>query len=130
MGSKVILIDREDIRKIEGEEKYNFIITILLSLGLPEERIEACYPADGEELSVQNKMCLRKLCQEFQITIVDDLDGGVKIYVTSEKEKTLIAEWKKCWYALRVDLEELDRSKRIFAELHANWWSLFEDENG
>lgn len=130
MGSKTILVDREDTRIVEGEEKYNFIITILLNLGLPEEEIEACYPADDEELSVQNKIKLRKLCDSFQISVIDDMDGGLKIYVTSENEKTLVAEWKKCWFMMKINNEELDRSKKIFAELHTSWWSVFEEENG
>lgn len=128
MGSNIIFVDREDIRTIEEEEKSNFIKNTLTSIGLPEEDIKNCFPVEGKVLSVQNKISLRKLCENFQISIFDDLDGGIKIYVTEAKEKTLVAEWKKCWFALRIDPSEIDRSKRTFAELHFKWWTVFEEE--
>ncbi len=129
MGSKTVLVNREDIRSVEAEEQFSFVISTLLDLGIPEELLEPCIPKENEEFTVDQKIKLRKVCKDFRVSIVDDLDGGVMIYVSQEQEApTLVAEWKKCKFVLRTDPAALERANRTYAEVHAEWWTIFEEE--
>lgn len=126
LSSDIILVDREDVQKITSEEQFNFIINILANIGLPEEQLEIFL---NQEFSVEQKIKFRKLCETFDISVIDDLEGGVKIYVISNHERTMIAEWYKPKYVLRINSEELDRSKKFFVELHTSWWSVFDGQD-
>lgn len=119
---QTILCNREDIRKVEAEEQLHFLRSILEEIGLTD--LDEYFPEnnDPELYTVEQKIKLRQLLEKFQISVIDDRDGGLKIYV----EKELIADWKKCRFAFREDLAELDRSKRIYAEIYIEYWSQFE----
>jgi hypothetical protein len=129
MGSEIFLADREDFRKIEIQEQQNFILSILFSLGLPKEELDNCLVKD-KILSVEDKIKLIKLCENFQISIIDDTDGGIKIYVRSDNTEVLVAEWYKSNFILRIDHSMINRNKKLFVEIHTKWWSMFEEENG
>lgn len=134
MGEGVIICDREDIRTVEAEEQLSFVFSVLESIGIPEEELLACTPED-DGLTVEKKILLRDLCKHFKITLLDDMDRGLKIYVEiaiEDSEKTqqmLVAEWKKPWFVLKIDSSSIDRTKRYYAELHTNWWIMQEDQN-
>ena len=117
---QTILVNREDIRKVEAEEQYNFTMTVLDSLGIP---LEECLPEGGfEEFTIEHKIKLRSLLDKFNVLVIDDRDGGIKIYV----EEQLVAEWKKCVWNLKYDLSAIDPSKRIYVEMHTEWWTVFD----
>lgn len=124
MATKIIQADREDIRTVEKESQNLFIFDILAMCGIPEEQLVPCFPGvDG--MSIAQRMALRKLCSQYDVFIVDDFDGGVKIYVNDD----IIAEWKKPHYVMRTDPTAKEKSKRIYVEIHCSWWSLFEEQN-
>lgn len=127
MGSKTILSDREDIKNIEAEEQINFVFSVLQASGVSEDKLEACLTE--EILSVKNKIIFRKLCEKEQISIVDNLDGSLKIYMKAEHQDVLVAEWFQPSYTIRIDNSVIDRSKRMFVEILFRWWTVFEDDD-
>lgn len=120
---KLVLSNREDIRKIEEEERIIFIRSILQSMDIP---LDNCFPEEDvdEEWTVEHKINLRKILSEFKIDLVDDFGGGIKIFV----DKDLIAEWFKPYFVLKTDLSEPNPKNRLFAEIHFRSWSLFEEQ--
>jgi len=118
---QTFLCNREDIRQVESEEKYEFTRYVLNKLGVP---VGDELPEDYASYTVQHKVRLRKLLDTFDVAVVDDRDGGIMIYV----KETLVAEWKKCLFDLHVDLTVKDPAKRIYAKMHADWWSIFDGE--
>lgn len=135
MGSNLILCDREDIRSVEAKEQLSFVFYVLESMGVPEEEILICKPENGV-LTVKQKSMLRDLCEHYNVTLLDDMDGGLKIYVEvtledgQTRRQTLVAEWKKPWFVLKADTAALGRSKRYYAEIHTSWWSMQEEQDG
>lgn len=120
--NKLVLANREDIRKIEELERIDFIRSILLSMEIP---IENCFPKNEEdEWSTENKIELRKILSKFKIDLVDDFDGGIKIFV----DKEAIAEWFKPSFVLKTDLSEPNPKNKLYAEIHLKSWSLFEEQ--
>lgn len=123
-----IMIDREDIRKVEEEEKFNFIKNNLINMGIP---LDDCFPESNElsDFTVEFKRHLRAVLGVAKVLVVDDRDGGIKIYFENE----IIAEWKKCRFELREDRSTKDPRKRIYAVIHIDCWSLYdqpeEEEN-
>lgn len=115
----IILANREDIRNIEEEERINFIRSVFHSMDLP---IEDCFPEEGEWLTEQ-KIKLRRVLSEFNIDLVENVDGSLKIFV----DKQVIAEWFKPMFYLKQDLSEPNPKNRLYAEVHTKSWSLFED---
>ena len=94
------LADRDNFRKVEEEWQYEFVYYILSSIGIPEDILDGCFPEDGiDGFTVDHKIELRKYMKMFDVTIVDDRDGGIKIFV----DKQLIADWKKCMFDLSKD---------------------------
>lgn len=129
MGSRPVLANREDVRMVEAEEQLNFVLSVLHASGVSEEKLQACL-TDGLLASVENKIAFRKICEKEQISIIDDSDGGVKLYMKSDNQDVLVAEWFKPSYILRTDHSVLDRSKKMFIEIHTHWWTVFEENDG
>lgn len=118
------LASQDNYREVEEEWKYEFIYHVLSSIGIPEEILDGCFPEEGiEGFTVQHKIELRHYMKQFDVTIVDDRDGGIKIFV----ERELIAEWKKCKFVLREDPKEVDPSKRLYTEIKADVWTIFDE---
>ena len=118
------LASRDNYREVEKEWQYEFIYYVLSNIGIPENILNVCFPEDGlNALTVQHKIELRHHMNKFDVTIVDDLDGGIKIFV----ERDLIAEWKKCKFILKEDHKEINPSKRLYMEIRADIWTIFEE---
>lgn len=125
MGSRTVPIyskDRKDISKVEAEEQLSFILSVMQASGVPDKELEACI-TDGQ-MSVEDKIRFRKVCENFQISIVDDMDGGLKIYVNSGGSDVLVAEWYRPTYTLQTG-----DSKELTTNLHIHWWT-FEEADG
>lgn len=116
---QVILADLKDYISIVEEEQYRFTRLILQEIGLP---IEDCLPEDFQEFDLNKKITLRSVLQKFNLIVLDDRDGGLKIY----HENDLIAEWKKPFYCRRIDRSQIDPKKRVYLEIHLEYSSLFE----
>lgn len=122
MGSKTIIVDREDIQLVEAEEQLFFVFSVLQISGIPEEKLEPCF-CDG--FSVKNKIAFRKLCEKEQISIVKDVDRSLKIYI----QNNLIAEWHSPTYVLHINKNTTEHSKKMFMEMKITWWTFEEGEN-
>ncbi len=120
-----IYVDREDVRRVEGEERSAFIREVIEHLDLPElDEIWPIEETEGGGISVENKVKLRALLGHFGVDIVDDGDRGVKIYF----DRKAIAEWKKPFVVLRTDMSDPVPSRRLFAEMQIKYWSVFHDQ--
>jgi hypothetical protein len=120
MKSTLLLNSNANTRAIEEEEKLRFVRSILEIMGVPIDD----FWAPDSILSVEDRIKLRSLLSSYNIKIIDDLDGGLQIYVDNQK----IAEWKKCEYKLKRDLSELDPTKQLYLEMQVDFWSIFEEE--
>lgn len=119
------LASRDNYRDVEQEWQYEFVYYVLDSIGIPEEILEGCFPEEGlDAFTVDHKIELRKHMNSFDVTIVDDRGGGIKIFV----EQDIVAEWKKCKFVLREDPKEVDPSKRLYMEIKADVWTIFDGE--
>lgn len=118
---ETLYIDREDYRTVEKEEQGKFIRSILLEMDVP---IDDCWPEDEYELSVDSRIRLRHVLNMFNIQIIDDKDGGIKLYV----ENDLVAEWIKSTFDFKVDRSEIDPNKQVFYQMNVEFWSLFDEE--
>lgn len=118
------LASRDNYRKVVEEWQYEFIYYVLSNIGIPEEVLGECFPEDGlDAFTISHKIALKKYMNTFDVTIVDDRDGGIKIFV----EQDMIAEWKKCTFILREDSKEVDPSKRLYMEIKTNVWTIFKE---
>lgn len=128
MGSRSVLSNREDIKIVEAEEQLNFVFSTLQSSGIADSTLEECFQ-NGQIISTENKVIFRKICEKEQISVVDDTDGGIKIYIKVNNHDVLVAEWYKPNYILRMDPSNKDRSKKLFIEICLSWWTVFEENN-
>lgn len=122
MESIILLNSNENTRQVEDEEKSRFVRDVLNSLGID---IEGIWDEDGN-LSIENKIKLRKLLSTFNIDIVAEPGGNLQIY---HENTYLIGEWKKPQYVLKKDLSQKDPRKRLYVEMRTNYWSVFEENN-
>lgn len=118
MTNKIFITGRHDAREVAEENKYQFIRLVLFNLGIPEEEIEPCLPETSKEFNLNHKIYLRNVLKKFDLNVVDDGDGGIKIYL----ENTKIAEWKKCKFVMKEDLSTIEPSERIYMEVHAEFY--------
>ena len=127
MKHVILLNSNENTRQVEDEEKTRFTREILENLGIPLDNI---WDENGE-MSVDSKIRFRSILSTYNIQVIDDHDGGLKIYVEVEngdnKEHTLIGEWKKCTYVLKQDLKQIDPTKKLYLEMNIENWSIFEN---
>jgi len=121
MKSLILLNYQENTKQVEEEEKVKFLREILANIGVPVED----FWNDELILSIEQRKKLRQTLTTYAIQVVDDRDGGLRIYVDNEK----IAEWQKPVYKLKQSLQEVDPKKKIFIEMTVECWSLFEEAN-
>ncbi len=121
MQGTILLNYDEDIHQVEEEEKNRFLRSILEQIELPIQDIW------GEELilSVEQKIQLRQILSSYDIKIIDDFDGNMKVYA----ETQVIGEWHKPTYKLKKDPSQIERKKSIFLEMTLDFWSVFDDPN-
>jgi hypothetical protein len=120
MQNTILLNTSENTRQVEREEQGQFVRSVLTAFGVPIDTIWT-----ETELTVEQNMKLRKLLSQYKIEIVDDMDGGVKMYC--EKEK--IAEFHKPHYILRKDMGQVDPKKRLYLEMTTNTWSVLDQKD-
>lgn len=120
MKSTILLNYNENTHKVEEEEKSRFLKSIIEQIEIPI----GDFWIDDTPLSVENRIKLREILTTYNIQVIDDLDGHMKIYVDSE----LIGEWHKCTYKLKRDISQIDHRKQLYLEMEINCWSLFEEQ--
>lgn len=119
MRYKILLDRHEDTRLAEAQEQARFIKTIFEALDLPIE-----YNPD-EPLTVESKIALKTQLDKYRMNIIDNLDGGIKVYVEDE----VIGEWHKCKYKMKEDPAQRDRKKRYYTEMEVFFETIFEGHN-
>ena len=128
------LTDRDNLRQTEKEWQYEFIVYVLSNLGVPQELLEGCFPENVDDFTVDHKIELRKHLKKYFITIVDDRGGGLKFYLEVQEgdrtEQVLVAEWKKCRFTYKIDPNEIIPAKKMYVEVIADIWTIFEDLEG
>jgi hypothetical protein len=112
-----ILLDKhEDTKDIERQEQARFIKTILDAL---EVNIEW---DPNEPLTIESKLKLRQSLETYNIDVLNDTDGGIKVFAN----KDLIGDWSKPYYVLKQDYSQIDPDKKLYLEMHVNFWTIFE----
>jgi hypothetical protein len=120
MQGTILLDYNENTRQVEDEEKQRFLKSLLEEMGVPVQEIWA----DNALLSAEDKIKLRSFLNTYNVLVIDDFDGGLKIFVDNE----MIGEWKKCNYVLKKDLSQLDKKKRLYLEMQVDCWTIFEQQ--
>lgn len=120
MKGNILLNYNENTKIVEDEEKLKFLKDLLDQMGVPTAEIWG----DDISLSIEQTLQLKKLLSTYNVYVIDDLDGGMKIYVDNE----LIGEWHKCSYKIKRDLAEIDRKKQLYLEMEINCWTIFEQQ--
>jgi hypothetical protein len=115
-----VLVDRDEAKNVEEEERDKFLKNVLLQIGL--EQINDLWP--DVHLSVEQKMSLNKFLKTQDIDIIHDGDRGYKVYVGDE----VIAEWFKPRFSYKLDMKAKSVSKRYYYEMILSFCSVFETE--
>lgn len=128
MRGTILLNYDENVHQVEEEEKSRFLKGFLGQCfeDVPEifDQIANIWNMDGP-LPATQKIKMRSLLTTYAIQIIDDLDGHLKVYL----ENKLMAEWFKCTYKLKRDLNVIDPRKRVYIEMEVNCWSVFDQED-
>lgn len=120
----IILLDaNENTKSVEEEEKSTFIKHILENIGLP---IQEIWDDKYINLSTEDQIKLRGILATFNVSIINDIDGGLKVYV----DKDMIGEWRKPTYVLKRDYSQINPKKYLYLEMHIDPWSIFENADG
>jgi len=125
MKGIILLNYNEDTRQVEDEEKARFLRDFLERCfdSSPEVAEQIATIWGGEcFLSAPQKVKLRNILTTYNINVIDDLDGNLKVQIENE----LVAEWFKPSYKLKKEPQVKDAAKRIFLEMEINCWSVFD----
>lgn len=116
MEYKILLDSHSNTREVEMEEQTKFIMSVVEALEVPYQW------SPDTPFTVLEKLKLRKALSQYHIAVIDDMDGGVVIWLENEK----IAQWQKASYLLKEDLVERDSRKRYFIEMQCKFSSIFD----
>lgn len=119
MKAIILLNYGNNTKTVEDEEKNRFLHDILEQMGVPLD-----FWTSADSLSVEQRIKLRSILVNYNIQVLDDLDGNMQIYVEGE----LVGEWRKCTYKLKRDLRELDPRKQLYLEMLVDCWTVFEED--
>ncbi len=120
MQYKILLSYNENTKKAGIEEQTRFIRSILEALG-----VQLDFWNSDEPFSVSIKIKLRELLSKLDISIIDDNDGGLKIF----HDKKLIAEWFLPQFVLKKDESQIELKKKLYLEMTVSFKSIFDNDN-
>jgi len=106
--SEIILVDRNEAREVEHEEKAKWIYSILERMKLP---VKDMWP---KESTMDNLRKMRVKLRQHNVDLIGDADDGIQIYGDGE----LVAEWKRPRYKLVEDPTQKDIQRRFYYEMH------------
>lgn len=118
MKYNILLSRSENTKEIEHQEQNRFIKSVLEAL-----EVEIEFNPD-EPLSIEQKQKFNQSIRDFNLHIINDFDGGIKIYLGED----LIAEWYKATFKLKSDLSQIDPRDRLYLLMEVFFWTIFEDE--
>ena len=117
-----ITSDRGDEKNVVSTVCFQWVRNVLEMTGIDWED---CFEGEtAEDLSVLQRGKIRKKLKQNNLFVLDDSDGGVKIYIDTE----VIGEWHKPNFILNYDHAEIDPKKKTFILIEASCWSVFDDE--
>jgi hypothetical protein len=119
--NKVILLNKNDASIGEEEAKYEFLKFNLLSMGLP---VAEYLPETYDNFTVNFRIKLRETLFKYQV-FIKEIGKEMQIWVDNK----LIAEWKRPKFVLKCDGEEINPSKRLYLEMHLDYYSSLEMES-
>ncbi len=111
----VILVNRSEATKVENEEKINWVMNVLETMGIPIDNWL-------KEPTMDNLRQIRSDLRKLDIDIIDDSNGGIEIYFQGK----LLGEWRRPNYVLKEDVQERNRDYRYYLEMHLNRKSVFD----
>lgn len=114
----VLIVNRDEQRVRENEEKTNWIIGVLTNLGISTENWNLINSSDNM-MPVLRK--IRDDLKKFDLEIVDDSAAGIDIFFKG----TLIASWDRPFYVLKQNKGEKDPKFRYYLEMHLNTKEYF-----
>ena len=121
-----IYVDREDIKTVEEEQRGLFVREVI-ELFEPEHPdfppFDEIWP-EGEDLSVDQKIILRRFLGRLDIEITDTGDREVEIYLHDE----LVAKWFKPFVRLKKDMKQRSPAKQVYAEVAIRYWTKYDDQ--
>lgn len=108
MSETIILADRGDQNKVIEEEKQEWLISVLLALGVRKEALDL----DSHELVEYLSMA--------GIEVWNNHDGSLDVFrFDGEDNKKIVAQWKV------PDLVLIkDTPRKWYYEIHLNEWAL------
>lgn len=125
MKGTILLNHSENTHQIEQEEKNRFLQQLLEQMfeGTPDvlSQIVNIWN-NSNSLTAPQKVMVRELLNTYNIQVLDDNDGEMKIYVEGE----LVGQFFKPNYKLKRDYSQLDKRKQLYLEMSINCWSVFE----
>jgi hypothetical protein len=116
MEYTILLDSQSNVRDVEVEEQTRFVISIIEALEVPFEW------DSNVAFTVFDKVRLRKVLGQYNVSVIDNMDGGVKIYLEREQ----IAEWIKPSYILKEDPSQIDPKKKLYIEMKCVFNSIYE----
>jgi hypothetical protein len=121
---EVLAVNREDAQKIAKQFQFAWTRDVLLKTGM--DGLEDCFPEedDPDEMTLEQKIKLRSILDLNKMLVLDDRDGGVKIYLDRE----VIGEWMKPTFSLHEDLSQIDPRKKLYSCINIKYWSYFDEE--
>jgi len=126
MQQTILLNATENTKQVEREEQGYFVHSLLSAfVGAPIDEIWT-----EPELSMEQHTQLRKLLTVYGIEVLNDNDGGVKIYCwnKTDNKHELIGEFRKPHYVLKKDPGQVDPNKKQYLEMTINTWSSLEKD--
>lgn len=116
---QVYLLDyKENLKKVEEEEKYRFVKSVLAAIGINIDFWKE------DLLSVQDRIKLKGILSSYKISIIDSFDGHLQVFANDD----LIGEWRKCTFKIKQDLSIKDPKKRKFIEMETDFWTTFDEQ--
>lgn len=76
---------------------------------------------EDEDLSILDKAQVRKTLEQNAMSVIDNYDGSVDIYVGED----CIGHWDKPYFKIHTGL---NKRSPIFVEIELSCWSVFDEE--
>lgn len=117
MEYTVLLDKNTNFREVESEEQTKFVVSVIEALEVPFDW------NSNEPFSLFDKIRLRKALAQYHISVIDDMEGGLKIFL----EKDKIAEWKKPLFMLKEDPSQINPKNKLYVEMKCSFSSIFDE---
>ncbi len=121
---KETLVDMEDVRSSIEQEVYCFVVEVLKAAAVPKELLKFL-PDQVTSVSIDNKILLRKILKTYQISVIEDIDGG-RIALQQPGESITLGSWKKAHVEYMSDV---DAPRHLYAKIIFVTESILEVKN-